>query len=454
MNIASTIISVYSESLGVRDYLRNQIHACGFNAICFETETTFIDNLSTIKPKMAIVQTELADCVWRFLFSIHFSGLRSPILLLSERLRADRFLQIGHGISIRSIAGHHKSGRLRGMINELAADMTAGKTGNTTPLYVGESEETRKVRSLLPKIAHSGDSVIITGEKGTGKELLARIIVEASDAKKRIVKIDCAELKPRVLVNGAMRKIVRLYNKSGLITVLFDKIHRMPLNLQSDLLLFVEEAQKFEAAANSGAQHHVRFIATSEYKIDTLVHRGTFRKDLYYRLNVIPFFLPSLRNRRADIPLLMDYFVVESCIKNNKSIVIPSKKAREMLIMYSWPGNADELQNCMYRFAIEGNESSIFNNQKIQKYVKSSGDYSLKAASMEELPKIIEIKDFIPTAKSLSLKSICDEFVSRTERRLMKRALESTNWNRKKAAELLNISYKSMLNKIKAYDIL
>lgn len=339
------------------------------------------------------------------------------------------------------------------MISELTANLTDDKVDDAVSLFVGESEQARHIRSRLPNIAHSHDSVLIIGEKGTGKELLSRIIVETSDIDKRLIKIDCGELEPRVLINGAMRQILSLNNRSKLITVLFDKIHQISLDLQADLLLFVENAQKLESGKSIENQHRVRFIATSEHKIETLVHKGTFRKDLYYRLNVIPISIPPLRHRRADIPMLMDYFVIDACVKNNKSIVIPSQKAREILFMYNWPGNADELQSYMQRVAIDGNESCIMNNHSIQKTVINSGEQLLRAASMEELPKTYEIKDFIPTAKNLSLRSICDEFVSRTEKRLMKRALESTNWNRKKAAELLNISYKSMLNKMKAYDI-
>ena len=454
MNAASTIISVYSKSLGERDYLRNLISTCGFEAICFETENTFIDNLNTIKPRIVIVQTDSADCVWRFLFSIHSSGLRSPVILLSVRLNAERFSRFGLGVLIRAMSDHRQGGQLSNVISELSTRIHVGHTENATPLFIGESEETCKIRSQLPNIAHSQDSVLIVGEQGTGKELLSRIIVEASGSRNRLIKIDCSELESRVLVNGAMRNIFHLEKKAKSITVLFDKIHCISKELQADLLLLVEEAQRVESANNGDAHRHVRFIATSENPIETIVQKGTFRKDLYYRLNVIPLFLSPLRHRRADIPLLMDYFIINACVKNSKSVVIPSQKAREMLYVYHWPGNVDELTKYMHRIAVDGNESCILNNSSIQKSVKNSGGHLLSAASVEELPKAYEIKDFIPTAKSLSLRSICDEFVSRTERRLMRRALDSTNWNRKKAAELLNISYKSMLNKMKAYDII
>jgi len=454
MSIASSIISVYSESPGERDYLRNKVSACGLNAICFETENTCIDNFKAIKPKMVIVHTDSVECVWRFLFSIHLEGFRSPLILLSEHLKPERFSRIGQAIPIHAVPNHHQGVRLAEKITELGSNLSAGEKEDTMPLFVGESEATRQIISRLPNIARSRDSVLIVGEKGTGKELLSRIIVEASGSNKRLVKVDCGALEPRVLVNGAIQDILSREHNSELTTVLFDKIHLIPLDLQSDLLLLVDETQRLEVGESKAPRGGVRFIATSEKRIDALVQKGTFRKDLYYRLNVIALFLTPLRHRKADISQLTDFFVIDACVKNNKSILIPSQKTREMLFIYHWPGNADELYNYMRRVAIEGNESCIWKNHSMYKTVKNSNTHLLNAASVEELPKPYEIKDFIPTAKSLSLRSICDEFVSRTERRLMRRALESTNWNRKKAAELLNISYKSMLNKIKAYDII
>jgi DNA-binding NtrC family response regulator len=454
MSKESTIIIVYSEFPGERDYLRNQVIVCGLNAICFESENTCIDNLKTIKPKMVIVQTESAACVWRFLFSIHLAGLRSPLIVLSEWMKGRRFNGFVHTVPVHMVKHHHKGGRFSRMMAELAAQPTAGEGADNLPLFVGESEATRHIRSGLPNIALSHDSVLIVGERGTGKELLSRIIEEASGSDKRLVRIDCSALEPWVLANGAMQDVLNQEYPNGLIVVHFDKIHLIPLGLQSDLLLLVEEARKFRSGNGNGARGGIRFIATSEQKIETLVQQGSFRKDLYYRLNVIPILLPPLRHRKADISLLMDYFIIDACIRNNKSIVIPSQKVREISFVYEWPGNADELNSYMNRVVIEGDESCILNNPNISKAVKRSGKHLLSVASMEELPKAHEIKDFIPTAENLSLRSICDEFVSRTERRLMKRALESTNWNRKKAAQLLSISYKSMLNKMKTYDII
>ena len=164
--------------------------------------------------------------------------------------------------------------------------------------------------------------------------------------------------------------------------------------------------------------------------------------------------MPPLRDRKADIPLLMDYFLIRACAAGQRSMLIPSQKALDALYLHHWPGNVDELKTYMQRVAAAGNESCIFDNYRIPKPRKNSLEYFLKAAGGEDLPKIHEIKSSLTDMRNLSLKKVCEEFVARTEKKLMQKALESTNWNRKKAAQLLNISYKSMLNKIKVYDII
>jgi transcriptional regulator with AAA-type ATPase domain len=149
----------------------------------------------------------------------------------------------------------------------------------------------------------------------------------------------------------------------------------------------------------------------------------------------------------------MDYFLIKACAACQRSMLIPSPRAQDALFLYHWPGNVDELKSYMRRVAAAGNESCIFDNYRLPKLRKNSREYFLRAAGSEDLPKIQEIKKSLPDMHNLSLKKVCEEFVARTEKKLMQRALESTNWNRKKAAQLLNISYKSMLNKIKVYDI-
>lgn len=149
----------------------------------------------------------------------------------------------------------------------------------------------------------------------------------------------------------------------------------------------------------------------------------------------------------------MDHFIIRAAAGSKKSIIIPSRQARDSLYMYHWPGNVDELKTYMDRIVAEGNEECIFANRNLPQAKTDLRGYFLQSAGVENLPKPHEIKNSLSDLRDMSLKKVCEEFVTRTEKKLMKKALESTNWNRKKAAELLNISYKSMLNKMKAYDI-
>lgn len=451
-HIKANTVSVFAKSIGERDLLRNKINACGMNAICFDKETTCIDNLRSILPKIVIVQTESTSCAWRFLFSLRLYGLKSPLIILSDRLDAEQFDTNGQILHVYPSSNLHMEDiQLNGICDAVAAEDQPTKDSNGS--LIGETDKIRQIRNMLPNISQSRDPIVIVGEDGTGKELLARLIVQFGVVDNVLVKIDCSALGPDTLIYPELKKTLKLDEESRATTLLIDNIHKISLKLQNDLLLLVDELQRLEITGNSNFTHGVRLIVTAEHSLEELVDRDDFRKDLYYRLNVIPISIPPLRDRKQDISLLSDYLLLKACIENNKSIVIHSEKAREAMYLYDWPGNIDELNRYMQRIAIDGNESCLFNSSRIRRVAKSSGDHILKAASVDGLPRACEIKDLLPSVKDLSLKSICDEFVSTTEKKLVQKALESTNWNRKKAAHLLNISYKSMLNKIKAYEL-
>jgi DNA-binding NtrC family response regulator len=236
-------------------------------------------------------------------------------------------------------------------------------------------------------------------------------------------------------------------------TLFFSNIHLVSKEIQSEILLVIERADIRQTRQKTAMSRDARIIAACEPVIQERLKADGFRKDLYYRLNVIPIHVPPLRDRKDDISLLMDYFTIKFCADNQKSIMIPSQKVRDALYLYQWPGNVDELKTYMRRIAAAGNEACIFDNYHIPKPRKNTREYFFKSAGAENLPNIHEIKSSLTGMQDMSLRKVCEEFVMRTEKKIMQKALESTNWNRKKAAQLLNISYKSMLNKMKAYDI-
>ena len=292
--------------------------------------------------------------------------------------------------------------------------------------------------------------------------MLSRLIV--SDKQSSFIKLNCAELVPEMIArlrfttdvaSSHLQVSLRIGQSSNRpLVFLLDKIDKLHPQAQSEILLLLEgrahcpHGQKDPMMCISGSLPPVRKT------LQQFVQQGRFRKDLYYRLNVIPIFIPALRERKADIDLLIDYYIIEACAKTGKSFFIPEDSTRLSLNRFEWPGNINELKKLVYRMVMSGDESFIFKNYCIPKVSRSQELAELHSLGNEVLPDIIEIKKYLPEINTISLKNICDAFVSKTEKKLMRKALESTNWNRKKAAALLNISYKSMLNKIKAYDIL
>lgn len=454
--IASLTAIVFSASLDTRNYLREKAGNLGFNAFCFEKEAICFDNFHSIQPGLIIVETDSIEVVWRFFFMLHASQVSAPLLIVSDHSKKNYFSSRDLQISVYWATLKQVDERLLtkliseegGMVRNVERMKSA-----PYPLLVGQSDAILKIKAMLPSIIQARDSVLIAGEPGTGKELLARLIVAMSQNENMFIKIDCRELIPQTLVNGWFSSTFDNGNKAKPATIFLDHIDQMSLVSQAEMRLLIESSRKPLYGVDLKDRNTIRFVASSGKHIESLVREGAFRKDLFYRLNVIPVDIPPLRHRRDDISLLMDHFIIEACNQMKKCVKVPSQKAREMLYMHNWPGNVKELRNQMWRVAEAGSEECLYANTSMPKVEKNSSEYLLSVLGKEELPKSSEIKNYLPALKNMSLKGICDEFVTRTERRLMKKALESTQWNRRKAAQLLKISYKSMLNKIKAYDI-
>jgi len=452
--VNSNTVIVFSESLGERDRLRNLITELGFNTVSFEREAICFDNFRPLSPKIVIVQTDSDQIVWRFVFAIYAMNLGCPLVIVSDVLNKRAFDADGTGPPVFFTPLHRQGEQLRPFLSKISSEAQDDGSKGHLPLFVGQTDAIKEIRSKLPSIAVSRDPVLIRGEKGTGKELLVRLITNMAKVETPLIKIDCGELYPEMLINGWLEEIINANTESKPVTIFLDGIHKLPQKLQPEMLLIMEGPDAWKSQQNDAGSRDIRFIVACNPIIEDLVNNGKFRKDLYYRLNVIPIHIPPLRERKDDIALLMDYFILNAGAGSRKSIMIPSQKARDSLYLYNWPGNVEELKTYMWRVFTTGNESCIFSNSNIPKVRKNMPEYFMKFASVEDLPKFHEIKSYFPDLNNMSLKTICDEFVFRTEKKTMQKALEFTNWNRKKAAELLNISYKSMLNKMKAYDII
>ena len=327
---------------------------------------------------------------------------------------------------------------------------------NKCPSIIGNSPEIVKIREMIPDLSNSREPVLLNGEKGTGRELVAKVIQYQSERKNNpFVKVNCSALTNGISKSELLGKNDSPFKdlnqlENGIFTVantgtlFLDEIGQLPGAYQAELLLLVEEngALKPETGANENVD--VRIIASTNNDVETLVDKGVFLKNLFYRLNVISIKIPPLRHRLEDIPFLADFFADKYCAELGKSHYRLSRNTKNIFFSYHWPGNVLELENMVKGAVALGNEDSIISQLDTQTKIN---EYTYNLA------ELVNVKKHINGSGDLPLKDICRAINAKAEKKLMKQALERTNWNRKKAAMMLSISYKSLLNKIKAYNL-
>ncbi len=314
-------------------------------------------------------------------------------------------------------------------------------------LFVGKSKAIQRIKEFLPTIAETHCNVLIVGETGTGKELLARIIHQLSPRSKApFVILDCTTLQETIFESevfgyekGAFTGAYS--SKKGLVeladggTLFIDEIGELPLPLQKKFLRFIQEKTFMRVGGTRFYKADVRIIAATNRNLEEEIRKGNFRSDLYFRLNTLVIEIPPLRERKEDIPLLLEHFIKVKSAEIGRSFKGFSKGFLEALLNYNWPGNVRELINVIERALILSPDGYLSENI-LPSYILK-GEDSLK----KELPSINEMN----SNKTLNLKEI--------EKDLVLRALEINNWNQTKTAEYLGISRKQLINKMKKYGL-
>ncbi len=310
---------------------------------------------------------------------------------------------------------------------------------------VARSKAMLSVFKLSEKAAQYNTTVLIYGDSGTGKELIARGIHFIGErSKKSLVPVNCGGIPENLLeselfgyVKGAFTGADK--NKKGLFqeadggTIFLDEIGELPLSLQVKLLRVLQENEIRPIGDSKTMQIDVRVIAATAKNLGEEVRKGTFREDLFYRLNVLPIKLPPLRNRPEDIPLLSQHFIDRFSISLDKKIKGITSAAMSILLKHSWPGNVRELENVIERAVVLAEETNLVP----ENFPSDLGKESV-TDKMDDLPEEYSLK--------LAQKVL--------EKRLITRALEKTGGNRTRAARLLEISHPSLLSKIKTYNII
>jgi len=308
---------------------------------------------------------------------------------------------------------------------------------------VGESSSIKKLRALIKTAAPTDGRILIYGENGTGKELIARLIHQQSQRKsQRFVQINCAAIPDDLIENELFGYIQREIprgdiNKKGKLmlatggTMFLDEIGDLSLKIQAKLARVIEE-EKFDLiGTNDSFPINIRFIAASNNNLKELISKGRFRRDLFFKLNIIPMFIPPLRERKEDIPLLIDNFLKSFSVEYGKKPKTMNKEAMKAFINYSWPGNVSELINVIERFVIMVKEEEI------------------KPSHLTLLVEPREAQFGPELNKEQSLETAKEQF----EREFLHKTLVKHNWDLSQAASELKIQKEHFHEKLKNLGI-
>jgi len=316
--------------------------------------------------------------------------------------------------------------------------------------FLWASEKMQRIHEILSQVADADVTVLIHGESGVGKEVIARTTHELSDrVKGPFVKVNCAALPEELLESelfgyergaftGASARKAGKFEIADGGTMFLDEIGEMSAPLQAKLLQVLQDGEFSRLGGQADVHVDVRVVAATNRNLEEMVAQGEFREDLYYRLNVVNVFVPPLRERREEIPVFVEHFVRVYALKYNRDVPGISDRLMQGFLQYAWPGNVRELENMVKRIVVLQNEDAI-------------ADEIFKARATEPARPTVEqiVDEMDPMDDSISLREISKRASRDAEREALRRVLYQTNWNRKKAAKILDVSYKTLLQKIK-----
>jgi DNA-binding NtrC family response regulator len=307
---------------------------------------------------------------------------------------------------------------------------------------IGASANIQDVLRMISRLKDTRTPVLVSGESGTGKELVARAIhFRGSMAQTPFVAVDCGSLVPTLMESelfgyekgaftGAIKSKTGLFQAASGGTIFLDEIGELPLEMQAKLLRVLQEREVRPVGSNESHSVDVRVIAATNRDLETAYREGTFRKDLYFRLNVVTVHLPSLRERRSDIPVLVHHFLNRYAPGTNLQVTPAAMKS---LLQYEWPGNVRELENCVAR-AVTLGDRQIIDVSDLPPAIRAEGSSSAQTT--------------LPDSSSLSTTALAE-----MERMTILKVFERANGDKALAGRMLGISRATLYRKLKRYKI-
>jgi transcriptional regulator with PAS, ATPase and Fis domain len=306
---------------------------------------------------------------------------------------------------------------------------------------VGSSAKIQDVLRMVARLKDTRTPVLISGESGTGKELVARAIhFRGSFSKRPFVAVDCGSLVPTLIESelfgyekgaftGALKSKEGLFQAANGGTIFLDEIGELPLEMQAKLLRVLQEKEVRPVGSNDRVKVDVRVIAATNRDLEAAYRTGTFRKDLYFRLNVVTVHIPALRERKSDIPTLVHWFLDRYAPQEPIQV---TNAAMKCLLAYEWPGNVRELENCIERAIALGNHKTI-----------DVGDLPTALRSTDATG--LQVSEGAPAGSTTDLEDI--------ERITIQRVFEQVNGDKVLAGKMLGISRATLYRKLKRYNI-
>ena len=375
------------------------------------------------------------------------------LMLLNELLKLDPSIIVvmmtAHG-SVESVKEALRGGAFDYLEKPIDRDQllkvvqnALGRLNRIDDEIIGRSEEMERVKKMILKVAGSSSTVMIRGDSGVGKERVARAIHKASPRANAVFQaVNCAAINENLIESelfghekgsftGAHTQKKGQFETADQGTLFLDEIGDLNISMQAKILRALQEREIMRVGGTRPIKVDVRVIAATNRDLEAMVKDGRFREDLYYRLNIIPIVIPPLRNRRDDIPPLVDFFIAKHIAGSHRPIRGLTAGARNLIMSYSWPGNVRQLESAIERAILlcEGNEIEV-----------------------EDLP--VEIRQEGTSAAAFSFK-LPPEGISfdDVERSLITQAMEQTNWNITRAAKLLGLSFRTLQYRLEKFGI-
>lgn len=435
--------------------MRSSVLYWGHTPFCFESEGGFFSNFSAIQPDLVISGPLPARRTFRLMHVLGAACQKPPAILVSDSEEVAEFIHLNRFKDVALLGTSCEVSQIGATINRLMKRKATCSRKEDFTWMIGNSPAMVRIKKMVTKIADLAEPILIEGEPGTGKSLLANAIQRSSARSAHpFIKIDMgkilgdsAESRGRLFeIENQLRTLLEDRPSAAGVcrgTIFVDKIEKTPARLYWILLKFLGGAGGADTVSHRLSD--LKCIAA---------HNSTGRsvglpESIYHRFSVLKILVPPLRERREDILPLADFFIHKFCFASGIAPIELSGKMRRTLVEHDWPNNVAQLAAEIRKTVFFGDRTGLLDK------IDSRGDTLFSPVGANHG------KDRIPSENSnafrhtnnLALKKINAAVCAGVEKRILKKVLDSTQWNRRKTATLLSISYKSLLNKIKMYDL-